>query len=85
MLPRPLCENLCSLNPGEDRLWYVLYFRSASFCGIRIPDTPDLTEKPDCPYGHLSVASLDLVDFPLMNFQKIQQYLSYRYQNGPIF
>ena len=26
-----------------------------------------------------------LVDFPLMNFQKIQQYLSYRYQNGPIF
>ena len=24
MLPRPLCENLCSLNPGEDRLTYTV-------------------------------------------------------------
>lgn len=24
MLPRPLCENLCSLNPGEDRLCYTV-------------------------------------------------------------
>ena len=24
MLPRQLCENLCSLNPGEDRLTYTV-------------------------------------------------------------
>ena len=24
MLPRPLCENLCSLNPGADRLTYTV-------------------------------------------------------------
>jgi len=24
MLPRPLCENLCSLNPGEDRLTFTV-------------------------------------------------------------
>ena len=24
MLPRPLCEHLCSLNPGEDRLTFTV-------------------------------------------------------------
>ena len=27
MLPRPLCENLCSLNPGEDRLAFSVEWK----------------------------------------------------------
>ena len=27
MLPRPLCENLCSLNPSEDRLCFSVEWK----------------------------------------------------------
>ena len=30
MLPRLLCENLCSLNPGVDRLAFTIYFKMYS-------------------------------------------------------
>ena len=38
MLPKLLCEKLCSLNPGVDRLAYSVFFRMERSTGKLVED-----------------------------------------------
>ncbi len=40
MLPRLLCEKLCSLNPNVDRLAYSIFFKMDSRTGALIDEEP---------------------------------------------